>query len=125
MSEKMIFDYEFGRVKVGFVDDEGNETGWVWKKADFEKVFKISLPACKHITFDEHSNIFAIFGADGTVDENVVRNTISNLRNTIKTKVNEMQTAQRISVQEIASATENRLLDIEQAIAFLLRGGQQ
>lgn len=123
MGEKMVFNFEFGRVSVAFVDDEGNEVGWLWKKGEFEQEFGLKLPSCRHITLDEYNDIFAVIGADDC-DKNSLKQAILNKRSVIHAAVKNKYK----ELQETTAATDplfERLSEIEVAIAYLLGGGLQ
>jgi hypothetical protein len=124
MSEKMIFNFEMGRVTVSFVDDDGDEAGGQWKKREFEQEFGLELPPCRHITLDEYNNIFAVIAADNGCDENALKQAILSKRSAIYASIK----SKNEELQKAAAAPDpllERLSEIEEALAFLLGGGQK
>jgi len=123
MSEKMIFNFEMGRVSVAFVNDDGDEVGWLWKKNEFEQEFGLKLPPCRHITLDEYNDIFAVIGADNC-NENVLKQTILNKRSAIYAAIKNKNEG----LQKAAATPDpllERLSEVEEALAFLLGGEQK
>lgn len=119
----MILNFEMGKVSVAFVSDNGDEVGWLWKKNEFEQEFGLKLPPCRHITLDEYNDIFAVIGEDNC-DKNALKQVILSKRSAIYASIK----SKNEELQRAAAAPDpllERLSEIEEALAFLLGGGQK
>ncbi len=118
----MILNYEFGKVSVAFFDDNWNEYGWVWKVDDFEKKFGITLPKqARILTYDKVNDTFVLIGADD-VDREALRRQLDALEEEIKEAILEEQNKMTSQAPQSSSSLEQRLTDIELALAAIMGG---